>query len=242
MAGDEGKRGGEMKYKAIFFDRDDTLTMNDPEWERLRIQKLEEWSGRSFDTSHEFFVKMFERVMQGGFSFAPYKNVEQELAFFRQWFLFVFDELGITEKREERADFLTEHLWYLKKKLYPETTEVLGYFKSHGYKMGVISDCPPSLELTLQNCGIHDYFTSFTASSLVGAGKPNPIIFNAALNAQNVAAAESIYVDNYELEATGAREQGFTSFHLDRSGEQSGKWVIYNLRGLVDFAESEAAK
>jgi HAD superfamily hydrolase (TIGR01509 family) len=133
-------------------------------------------------------------------------------------------------------------LWYLKKKLYPETTTVLDYFKSHGYKMGVISDCPPSLELTLQNCGIHDYFTSFTASSLVGAGKPSPIIFNAALNAQSVTASESIYVDDYEPEAAGAREQGFTSFHLDRSGEQSGKWVIHDLRSVVDFAESEAAK
>lgn len=30
------------------------------------------------------------------------------------------------------------------------------------------------------------YFTSFTASSLVGAGKPSPIIFNAALEAQGI--------------------------------------------------------
>jgi putative hydrolase of the HAD superfamily len=108
--------------------------------------------------------------------------------------------------------------------------------------MGVINDCPPSLELTLHNSGIHDYFTSFTASSLVGASKPSPIIFNAALNAQSVTAAESIYVDDYEPEAIGAREQGFTSFYLDRSGKKCGDWVIHDLRGLVEFAESEALK
>lgn len=56
-----------------------------------------------------------------------------------------------------------------------------------------------------------------TASSLVGAGKPSPIIFNAALNAQGVTAQESIYVDDYKREADGAREQGFTSFLIDRN-------------------------
>jgi FMN phosphatase YigB (HAD superfamily) len=122
------------KYKAIFFDRDGTLVMNDPEWECLRIQKLEEWSGKPFDTSHEFFVKVFNKVRNGGFYFAPYKNVEQELAFFRQWFLFVFEELDITENVNERADFLTENLWYLKKQIYPETIEVLEYFKSANKK------------------------------------------------------------------------------------------------------------
>jgi FMN phosphatase YigB (HAD superfamily) len=107
--------GHDMKYKAIFFDRDGTLTMNDPEWEQIRVQKLEAWSGKQFDTSDDFFMKIFNRVMQGSYSFAPYKTVEQELAFFHQWFLCAFDELDITEKREERADFLTERLWYLKK-------------------------------------------------------------------------------------------------------------------------------
>lgn len=63
------------------------------------------------------------------------------------------------------------------------------------------------------------YFTSFTASSLVGAGKPSPIIFNAALEAQGVLALESLYVVDCKREADGAREQGFTSFLIDRSGE-----------------------
>lgn len=99
-----------MKYKAIFFDRDGTLT--------------------------------FRKVMAGGFTFAPYKSVEQEMLFFKQWFLFTFEELGVTEKVQERADFLTEHLWYLKKQLWPDTMEVLEYFKGKVYKMGVISDSP----------------------------------------------------------------------------------------------------
>ena len=105
--------------------------------------------------------------------------------------------------------------------------------------MGVISDTSPSLEYTLRQPGIDGYFTSFTASSLVGAGKASPIIFNAALKAQNVSASESIYVDDYKPEADGAREQGFTSFLIDRSGENTDEWTIHSLKDLISFAESQ---
>ena len=104
--------------------------------------------------------------------------------------------------------------------------------------MGVFCDTSPSLEYTLQQLGVAKYFTSFTASSLVGAGKPSPVIFNAALNAQGVLAKESLYVDDYKPEADGAREQGFTSFLIDRSGNHSDKWCIQSLKQLIDFVES----
>lgn len=116
--------------------------------------------------------------------------------------------------------------------------EVLEYFYRHGYRMGVISDTSPSLEYTLQQLGIAKYFTSFTASSIVGAGKPSPIIFNAALKAQGVSAEESIYVDDYKPEADGAREQGFTSFLIGRTGCPADKWDINSLTQLIDFSES----
>lgn len=232
-----------MKYKAIFFDRDGTLVRGDPEWTRFRNQCLEQWSGREFDSSYDYFMKMFQRVQEGGFPFAPYKTVEQELDFFRQWYLYVFEDMGITEKTAERADMLVEKLWYLKKHPYPETVDVLEYFKGKGYRMGVISDCPPSLEMTLQNCGLHGYFTSFTASSLVGAGKPDPAIFNAALEAQGVTAEESLYVDDHPPEADGAREQGFTSFLIDRGQSQpDSAWTIRNLRELVNFVERKGRR
>lgn len=232
-----------MKYKAIFFDRDGTLVRGDPEWTRFRNQCLEQWSGREFDSSYDYFMRMFEKVRTGDFPFAPYKTVEQELDFFRQWYLYVFEDMGITEKTAERADMLVEKLWYLKKHPYPETVDVLEYFKGKGYRMGVISDCPPSLEMTLQNCGLHGYFTSFTASSLVGAGKPDPAIFNAALEAQGVTAEESLYVDDHPPEADGAREQGFTSFLIDRGQSQpDSAWTIRNLRELVNFVERKGRR
>ena len=115
--------------------------------------------------------------------------------------------------------------------------EVLEYFRGRGYKMGVISDTSPSLEYTLEQLGIAKYFDSFTASSLVGAGKPSPVIYQAALDSLGVKAEESLYVDDHPPEAEGARALGFTAFRIDRTGKDRGAWTIRSLKDLIRFAE-----
>lgn len=149
-----------------------------------------------------------------------YKTIDDEREFFKRYYRYLLIGEGVKDDLDQRVGLLFSELWCNGNRiLYPETIEVLTHFYENGYKMGVISDTSPSLEYTLQQLGIAKYFTSFTASSLVGAGKPSPIIFNAALSEQGVLAEESLYVDDYKPEADGAREQGFTSFLIDRKGE-----------------------
>ena len=225
-----------MKYKAIFFDRDGTLTYFDKNKEKWRDNIIEEWSGKTFELPYEKMMKLFNMASEGKKPW--YKTLDDERNFFKRYYEFLLVEEGVVVNIEERAEILFNELWCNgDRKLFPETITVLEYFKSKGYKIGVISDTSPSLEYTLQQLGIAKYFTSFTASSLVGAGKPSPIIFNAALTAQGVTAEESIFVDDYKPEADGAREQGFTSFWLDRDGSNDNKWKITNLKQLIEFVE-----
>lgn len=156
-------------------------------------------------------MKLFNLASEGKKPW--YKTLDDERNFFKRYYKHLLVEESVVEDIEERAETLFNELWCNgDRKLFSETIEVLEYFKRNGYKIGVISDTSPSLEFTLQQLGIAKYFTSFTASSLVGAGKPSPIIFNAALSAQGVTAEESLYVDDYKPEADGARQQGLTSF------------------------------
>jgi HAD superfamily hydrolase (TIGR01509 family) len=225
-----------MKYKAMFFDRDNTLTYFNPEKEKQRNEMILLWSGKPFDLPYEKMMELFKLASEGRIPW--YKNVDDEREFFKRYYYHLLVGEGVNEDLEKRTLLLFNELWCNNDRLlFPETVEVLEYFKSKGYKIGVISDSSPSLELTLQQLDIAKYFTSFIASSLVGAGKPSPVIFNAALNAQNVTAAESLYVDDYFVEADGAREQGFTSFLIDRKNEHSGEWVIKSLTEIIDFIE-----
>ena len=225
-----------MRYKAIFFDRDGTLTYFCQEKELWRNQIISQWSGKPFELSYEKMMNLFSLASEGKTPW--YKDVEDEKEFFKRYYRYLLIGEGVEEDLDCRAKLLFDELWCNgDRALFPETIEVLEYFYKNGYKMGVISDTSPSLEFTLQQLGIAKYFTSFTASSLVGAGKPSPIIFNAALAAQGVSAQESIYVDDYKVEADGAREQGFTSFLIDRSGADADQWSIQSLKQLIDFVE-----
>ena len=225
-----------MKYKAIFFDRDGTLTYFNKQKEIWRDKTVSEWSGKEFSLSYDKMMQLFALASEGKKPW--YKTLDDEREFFKRFYRYLLIGEGVTENLENKAELLFNELWCNgDRMLFDETVEVLEYFKERGYKMGVISDTSPSLEYTLQQLDIAKYFTSFTASSLVGAGKPSPIIFNAALELQGVTAQESIYVDDYKPEADGAREQGFTSFYIDRSGKDSDVWTISSLKQLIDFVE-----
>ncbi|NLA77358.1 MAG: HAD family hydrolase [Clostridiales bacterium] len=225
-----------MKYKAIFFDRDGTLTYFNKEKELWRDKTISEWSGRPFELPYDKMMKLFGLAAEGKSPW--YKTLDDEREFFKRYYRQLLIGEGVQDELDSLAELLFSELWCNNDRLlFPETIEVLEYFQSHGYKMGVISDTSPSLEYTLQQLGIAKYFTSFTASSLVGAGKPSPIIFNAALAAGGVTAAESLYVDDYKPEADGAREQGFTSFLIDRNGKSKDKWTITSLKELIEFTE-----
>lgn len=223
-----------MRFKAVFFDRDGTLTHGNPEKRRWLHEAVERWSGQPFELPYE--------KMMGIFRLAGYdqvRSVATEKGFWRRYYRCLLEGEGVRNALAARSEELFRELWCENNPPipYPETFEVLEFFKSRGYKMGVISDTSPSLELSLQMAGLAEYFTSFTASSLVGAEKPSPIIFNAALAAQGITAAESLYVDDYDVEADGAREQGFTSFLIDRDGLHSGEWVIQSLQEMADYVE-----
>jgi len=225
-----------MKYKAIFFDRDGTLTYFNPEKEKFRNEMISSWSGKRFELPYEKMMHLFKLASEGRKPW--YKNLDDEREFNKGYYRHMLICEGVTEEIDKRSELLFSELWCNNDRLlFPETVEVLEHFKNKGYKMGVISDTSPSLEYTLQHLDIAKYFTSFTASSLVGAGKPSPIIFNAALSAQGVKAGESLYVDDYKPEADGAREQGFTSFLIDRSDEDKEKWTITSLIQLIEFEE-----
>ena len=225
-----------MKYRAIFFDRDNTLTCFNPEKEKWQKETVSRWSGKPFELPYEKMMDLFTRASEGKKPW--YRSLEDEKAFFRRYYRYLLIGEGVNENTEEKADLLFRQLWCNNDRLlFPETVEVLEYFRRRGFRMGVISDTSPSLEYTLQQLGIAEYFSSFTASSLVGAGKPSPVIFNAALDSLGVTAEESIYVDDCPAEADGARALGFTSFLIDRKGENRGAWTIAGLKELITFAE-----
>ncbi|WIV11053.1 HAD family hydrolase [Proteiniborus sp. MB09-C3] len=224
-----------MKYKAIFFDRDGTLTYGNKEKLRWYNQIVEEWSRKEFKLDYDRMMQLFDlaRYPKSGL-----KSLDEEKKFWKRYYEELLKAEGVSDLVEERAELLFSELWCNNdKNLFDEVIEVMEYFKDKGYKIGIISDTSPSLQLSLENLGLGKYIDSYTCSDLVGVGKPEPLIYNSALKSLNVEAIESIYVDDYDIEADGARKLGFTSFHLDRSGHKKNNWTIQSLKEIIDYVE-----
>lgn len=224
-----------MKYKAIFFDRDNTLLHRDPELGKAWRGKISAWSGRAFESPpYEHMMALFDRA---GYPKNGLKSVEEESAFWKRYYRELLMENGISDCLEERAEELHQLTWLKGLRLFPEVLEVLDWCRAQGLRMGVISDTSPSLTLTLKAAGIGNYFDCAICSDLVGAMKPDPAIYRAALDALGVTAEESVYADDYDVEADGARAMGFTAFHIDRSRPGDGKWRINSLLEIKTYLE-----
>lgn len=229
-----------MQYKAVFFDRDQTLTCMNQNTKQWVKQQMEAWSGKKYQMDYDRMMYLFEMA---DYPEAGLKSVEEEIAFWHRYYDCLLQEEGITEKLSEKVQILFEHVWLQERVLFPEVIDVLETLKKEGYKLGVISDSSPALSLTLESLGIAKYFDCFICSDMVGVMKPEPKIYQTALDALHVSAQESIYVDDYDIEADGARNMGFTAFHIQRddSGQESlqskaeNQWKIKSLKEIVDF-------
>lgn len=224
-----------MCYKAIFFDRDGTITNGNKEKLKWRDQTIEEWSKRKFEIDYERMMQLFDMA---GYPKNGLKSLEEEKEFWKRYYEELLKAEGVTDSVKDKSELLFSELWCNNDKvLFDEVIEVMEYFKGKGYKIGIISDTSPSLQLSLENLGLGKYIDSYICSDLVGVMKPDPLIYNAALKSLDIKAAESIYVDDYDIEADGAREIGFTAFHIDRTGSSKGKWTIGSLKEIIEYVE-----
>jgi HAD superfamily hydrolase (TIGR01509 family) len=167
-------------------------------------------------------------------------TLEQEHEFWRAVYENVLSNAGVQRTPADAACLLyAKHPFYRLSEPYEETVPTLEELRRRGYRLGVISDTFPSLELTLRQMGMASFFESFTASALVGVGKPDPAIFQAACDSLSVAPAEAVFVDDTLIEADGARRFGFTAFNLDRSLTSADfpSWKIGNLGHLLQYLD-----
>ncbi len=104
----------------------------------------------------------------------------------------------------------------------PGTSEVLTDLQSR-YRLGVISNSDGSIGKLLAELGLGRYFASVTDSHICGCEKPDPRIFQAALESLSVTAERSIYVgDVYSVDFVGARNAGMKALLMDAAGVYAG--------------------
>ncbi|MCW5516770.1 YjjG family noncanonical pyrimidine nucleotidase [Muriicola sp. Z0-33] len=100
--------------------------------------------------------------------------------------------------------------------LFPNAIDILEYLKPK-YKLHVITNGFQEIqEKKMRNSGILDYFSHVVNSEMAGVKKPNPHIFQLALNRAGAHPENAIMVgDNLEADILGAQAVGFHTLHFN---------------------------
>ncbi|MBI4868427.1 MAG: HAD-IA family hydrolase [Candidatus Wallbacteria bacterium] len=137
----------------------------------------------------------------------------------RQYFKVMLGEAGVTDRQFEAMVplLLARHqkvgLWI---HVRPWTKPVLETLRRAGYRMAVVSNADGRVESWLVRKTLGSYFETVLDSHVVGVEKPDPRIFEMALDRTGFAAREAIHVgDLYSVDVLGARRAGITPVLLD---------------------------
>ncbi|NRD21019.1 noncanonical pyrimidine nucleotidase, YjjG family [Winogradskyella eckloniae] len=111
--------------------------------------------------------------------------------------------------------------------LFDGTFETLDYLKKK-YTLHIITNgFEEAQEKKMATSNIRHYFETVTNSEMVGVKKPNPKIFNFALNLANAKASESIMIgDSLEADIEGAHNIGMKTIHFDYKNQSDS--IKYN--------------
>lgn len=88
-------------------------------------------------------------------------------------------------------------------------------WRKAGFKIGIISNAPPSLRMTLQHrLHIVDDFDHIVISAEVGVRKPHARIYEMAIEGLDVTAKEAVFVDDLTENIAGAQAAGLHGVHF----------------------------
>lgn len=111
--------------------------------------------------------------------------------------------------------FKTADPWFL----YPEVPGVLERWRSRGIALGVVSNFDSRLHGVLDALDLARWFDSVTSSSETGAAKPDPKIFQIALEKHGCAPEAAWHLgDSRSEDCAGAAAAGIRAFWVRRPG------------------------
>ncbi|MCA8981354.1 MAG: HAD-IA family hydrolase [Planctomycetes bacterium] len=206
-----------MTLKAVFLDAGRTLVT-----ERTSRAAMYAAAGRrrGLEVEDEFMARCMSdarrqlpRVLNGAFRYSE--------AWFEAFIQSIFvGRLGLAEAElpELQAELLACFSDPGQFRLYQDSRELLVELARSRLFVGILSNWSERLEELFEGLGVADLVDGFVVSSLVRAEKPEPAIFQEALDLAGVPASEALHAgDEPELDYAGARSAGLRAILVDHA-------------------------
>ena len=120
---------------------------------------------------------------------------------------------------------------------YQGVRETLVTLKEEGYLLGVVTDTANSIHTKLswfELGGIGHLWDSFTSSMVVGVRKPDPKMYQAALDQLGVAPSEAIFIGHKVSELDGARAVGLKTIAFNYEKDALADYYVENFADILN--------
>jgi len=213
--------------RAIFFDMGSTLSHQQPTREDLLFDFLAE-------RGHERPVQQIRRSLlacdtwwhewteQNPFGWQDARLTKTMRSEYRRVFMQTMDLPANDGLGEALTNLWTTSIMRRHTAVYPDVMPTLHAVRQRGLKLAIVSNWDASLQSHCDDLGLTPLFDTIVGSLDVGYEKPDPRIFQIALERVQVTASQVLHVgDMYVSDVVGARRAGITPALLDRHDLQT---------------------
>lgn len=210
-------------YSTYLFDVGGTLITFD-EW--MRAQEYSRRAGNvGVNVSAEDTLRALDalnhqlndRMKNVALSLMPW---HEQRAFWVNYWADGFRHIGVGEQDAMRfADELLDPVHGADfQKVFEDSAPALEQLTARGKRLGIISNFSPNCESLLAQLGLAHYFDFFIVSGILGIEKPDPRIFEAAIQASGKDVRQLVYVgDSLFHDIEGAHGIGMDAILIDRT-------------------------
>jgi putative hydrolase of the HAD superfamily len=193
--------------RVVFLDALGTLVELEPPWVSLRERIPAEVSDERLQIAIRAEMAYYREHSQEGRDADSLADLRERCA------ALISDELGV----EVSARDLVESIRF---GAYPDAEPALRGLRERGMGLLAVSNWDCSLSAVLERCGLGELLDGVVTSAEVGASKPDPAIFRAALERAGSEPGQALHVgDTPEEDLAGARAAGIRALLIDRSGD-----------------------
>jgi len=230
-----------LQYKAVFFDAGNTLLCPYPSVEQVCAEVFSR-------SGYEIEMEILKEAIAAGDRYYEerywqddtfWRSEEEAAALWVELYTLVAQEAGINGDGQKLAkDIYDEFGFHHRWQLYPDVLSTLEELKGLGLKVGVVSNWDSRLSDLCAGIGISEYLDFIMCSAVVGRMKPQPEIFEMALDRVGALPEEALHVgDHYYADIMGARSIGITPVLIDRAGcaASADCVTVDDLRLLLDY-------
>jgi len=229
--------------RAVFFDWFNTLANYEPAREELQSQALQEF-GISVSPQKLFpglLIADRDYFEENAISPILKRSPEEQSKIWTRYESTLLTEAGIDIPGNSdtllrimtRVQELAQGISFA---LFDDVLPTLKTLKSQNLTLGLLTNLDRDMNPICHELGIEPYIDFVVTSGEVGADKPKPPIFLAALQRAGVSPSEAVHIgDQYKLDIVGARDVGIAPILIDRHDLSAEVTDCPRIRSLTEL-------